>query len=397
MKDCEVTVKRLLKFSGVPLLLAGLLAILLARASLIHAAPALKATPASSCQWSVVASPNVGSKTNDTLNSVAAIAANDVWAVGDYTKPDGAVLALAEHWDGSQWSIVPAPNPHIGGIVLEAVSADATNDVWAVGDSGKVRSSTNTLIERWDGTQWSIISSPNAGINNNLDGVAAIAPNNVWAVGDYNNGADVLIEHWDGTQWSVVPGVNPSNIDNTLYSVSAVSASDIWAVGSANMNGKETTLTEHWDGTSWSAVSSPNNQDPLGNIFLSVSASSASNVWAVGSSVSNHQTLIERWNGTKWSLVPGLSLPPNKYVDLNGVVALSSNNVWMAGDRNIEQQTLIGHWNGTKWNVVSSPSPGMPGNDLKGITSPPGTNQLWSVGFTYNTSGLVQTLIERYC
>lgn len=397
MKDCGVTVKQLLKLSSVPLLLAGLLAILLARASLIHAAPASQVTSTSSCQWSVVASPNGGSKTNDVLHGVAAIAANDVWAVGDYTKADGALLPLAEHWNGSRWSVVPMPNLHIGGIVLEAVSADATNDVWAVGSSARVRSNSNTLIEHWDGTNWSIIASPNAGVDNVLYGVAALAPDNVWAVGDYNDGEDVLIEHWDGMQWSVVDGVNPGNVNNGLSSVTAISANDIWAVGYtlSSLNAPLQTLTEHWNGTQWSRVSSPN-VPKISNSLLSVSASVTNNVWAVGN-LGNQQTLIERWDGTKWSLVPGLPLPPYKYVELNGVVALSSNNVWMAGNRNAEQQTLIGHWNGTKWNVVSSPSPGTVENTLNSIAAVPETNQLWSVGFLYNTSGLVQTLIERYC
>ena len=363
-----------------------------------HAAPASKATPASACQWSVVASPNVGSKTNDTLNGVAAITANDVWAVGDYTKPDGALLTLAEHWDGSAWSIVPTPNLHIGGTFLESVSSDATNDVWAVGASERVRSSYNTFVEHWDGTQWNIISSPNVGTNDVLYGVAALAPDNVWAVGEYNNGDNVLIEHWDGTQWSVVPGVNPGNVNNSFYSVTAISANDIWAVGftSSTSSVHEQTLIEHWNGTQWSRVSSPN-VPKIGNFLLSVSASATNNVWAVGYLVSNQQTLTERWDGTKWSLVPGIPAHSGSYVQFNGVVALSTNNVWAAGYADTERQTLIGRWNGTKWNAVSSPSPGMQGNVLKGITSVPSTNQLWSVGFTYNTSGLVQTLIERYC
>src|SRR5579863_7528626 len=62
---------------------------------------------AQSCgRWTVVASPNVGSNQN-YLNSVAVISLNDVWAVG--TTSSGT---LTEHWNGTQWSVVPRP-PHV--------------------------------------------------------------------------------------------------------------------------------------------------------------------------------------------------------------------------------------------------------------------------------------------
>ncbi len=72
------------------------------------------------------------------------------------------------------------------------------NDIWAVGFSG---SSTlpQTLVEHWNGSQWSIVPSPNVGTNlNSLNGVTVVSANNVWAVGVYFNAANLqktLIEH----------------------------------------------------------------------------------------------------------------------------------------------------------------------------------------------------------
>src|SRR3712207_7700528 len=46
--------------------------------------------------------------------------------------------------------------------------------------------SDRTLIERWDGSTWSTVASPNMGSGyHELLGVAALAPNDVWAVGSY--------------------------------------------------------------------------------------------------------------------------------------------------------------------------------------------------------------------
>src|SRR4030095_1324994 len=88
------------------------------------------------------------------------------------------------------------------------------------------------------GGNWQVIPSGN-GPNpvNELHGVSALTENDVWAVGvSYNTERTVgssLIEHWNGAQWSVVPSPNPSSSLNILYSVAAVAANDVWAVGFA--------------------------------------------------------------------------------------------------------------------------------------------------------------------
>jgi hypothetical protein len=60
--------------------------------------------------WTIIPSPN-GDGRRSTLNAVAGVSPDDVWAVGLMTPPDsGAPQTLIEHWDGLSWSIVPSPN-----------------------------------------------------------------------------------------------------------------------------------------------------------------------------------------------------------------------------------------------------------------------------------------------
>ena len=51
---------------------------------------------AEAASWSVVPSPNPGVSGNQ-LNSVAVVASNNVWAVGDMTAGNGASQTLIEH------------------------------------------------------------------------------------------------------------------------------------------------------------------------------------------------------------------------------------------------------------------------------------------------------------
>src|SRR5260370_39163483 len=59
--------------------------------------------------WTIVSSPNNGTLTN-TLYSVAARNSTDAWAVGYYVPVAGKTNTLTQHWDGTSWSIVSSPS-----------------------------------------------------------------------------------------------------------------------------------------------------------------------------------------------------------------------------------------------------------------------------------------------
>src|ERR1700731_205107 len=48
------------------------------------------------------------------FTSVVAISPSDVWAVGNTTTPSGqgiVAAALAEHWNGTKWTVISTPDP----------------------------------------------------------------------------------------------------------------------------------------------------------------------------------------------------------------------------------------------------------------------------------------------
>src|SRR5207253_10400789 len=82
---------------------------------------------------------------------------------------------------------------------------------------------------------WAIVDSPNSRptpTDNFPSGVTCVSASDCWAVGYYNNVSayQTLIEHWDGSSWTTVssPNTNPTQ-QNLLRSVTCVSASDCWA------------------------------------------------------------------------------------------------------------------------------------------------------------------------
>ncbi|HEX9988655.1 MAG TPA: hypothetical protein VGE45_09285 [Chloroflexia bacterium] len=339
-------------------------------------------TPIPSCglAWRDVPAANPGS----ALYGIEVVSANDIWAVGlDYTGP--TARTLIEHWNGTQWAIVPSPNVGTESSYLFKVSAVSASDIWAIGTHNG-----RTLALHWDGAQWSIVSTPNPGTNENyLLDVKAVSANDVWAVGYFRSGSpypfQMFIAHWDGKSWSQVPSPNTGFFSNVLTSVDAISANDIWAVGysmAQNAPASQTqTLTIHWNGSSWSVV-------PSGsfNQLNSVSAVSSNDVWAVGSNELYDITM--HWNGSFWSEVPSPE-PGNNSINLNDVEAISSNDVWAVG---YYESLAVGgtvplmiHWDGTQWNQVERDWGTAP--DFLTAVDAVSSTDVWAAGYNY-TDGL---------
>jgi hypothetical protein len=346
---------------------------------------------AEAAAWKLIPSPSPG-VTDNELFSVATVAANDVWTVGDITISGGAVQTLTEHWNGTQWSVVTSPNPGAFRNVLNGVIAVSSNDVWAVGTFNNASDVPQTLAEHWNGTQWSAIPSPNVGHSDNfLNGATAISTNDVWAVGQFRNASgffQTLTLHWNGKKWKVVASPNVGTNSNVLSGVTAISTNDVWSVGNTTVsNGFFQTLTEHWNGTQWSIIPSPN-PNMNSSVLNAVRAVSTSDVWAVGQT--STLTLIEHWNGTQWSVVKSPSPGTNNL--LRGVAVVSAKDIWAVGFEVASGLTLIEHWNGTKWSVVKSPNPSSTLNVLDGAAADPVSHQTWAVGVFFNASGVAQTL-----
>jgi hypothetical protein len=315
--------------------------------------------------WSKVASPTPGSKYT-TLTGVSADSPADAWAVGNYgnatcTSSTNVIL----HWNGTAWSQVASPNPGAACNYLNGVTAISPTDAWAVGQSCAVAINTcSTLILHWNGTAWSKVASPSPGPGGYypLTAVTADSPTDAWATGYYCTISScatraMLFLHWNGTAWSQVKTPNPGPGIYYPSSVSADSPTDAWATGlyctTTNSCDVEHTLILHWNGTAWSKVASPR-PGPARNGLNGVTAISPTDAWAVGGYCAPHAcpdstTLILHWNGTAWSRVT--SPDPGAENGLGAVSATTPSNVWAVGFDDADALTL--HWNGTAWSETS--------------------------------------------
>jgi hypothetical protein len=357
---------------------------------------AVPAAPAFAATWSVTPTPDAGSGRN-MFAAVDAISTTDAWAVG-YSGPDSAPWVdrpLAARWNGSTWSLDSPPTP-TGGGWLSDVDGNATGNVWAVGQSGG-----GALTQRWNGTAWSTVPNPvPAGANGAvLEGVKTFDTGSAWAVGSATlpssrPSVQTLIQRWNGTSWSIVPSPNPDQTQNKLVAVDGVAADDAWAVGGIGHDGyggeTVTPLVLRWNGSTWTRVPLPDD-GPMFSVpvLRDVVVVSNDDVWAVGQVF--HLGLLRQvpyllhWNGQTWqhSTIP---TPPAGV--FNGVTALSSTKVYAVGVG--DSRALIARWNGAAWSRETTPSTA--GSSLLGGAAATGTGTVWGVGAQANSSGTLRTL-----
>jgi hypothetical protein len=89
------------------------------------------------------------------LAAVSCVGAADCTAVSS----SGDVI---EHWNGTTWSSSLAQTrPGTSDFILTSISCTGASNCMAVGSYVKKSSDQVNLAEHWNGTEWSIVRTPN--------------------------------------------------------------------------------------------------------------------------------------------------------------------------------------------------------------------------------------------
>jgi hypothetical protein len=359
------------------------------------------------CGFHLVTSPSPGN--GNVLNAVSGVSSSDVWSVGWQYISGPTPYTLAEHFNGTAWSVVTTPNPSSNGNQLFAVTQVSTKNAWAVGWQNMSSSGDGqALITHWNGTAWSQVTAPPlSGQFAYLYNVTAITATNVWAVGqsiDANSDQPTpLAEHWNGKKWSVVASPNLGTYGSKFYRVSGTAADDVWAVGGTWTSSQRNALlafAEHWNGKKWSVVKIPN-ANSIDDVLNGLVAIAPDDAWTVGDyyTGSIFRTFTEHWDGTTWKIVksPDVGIGGDALFDMT---AFSKTAVWAVGQvfAASSRTTLALKWGGQKWAVVKSPNlSGDNPDGFLGAAAIPGSTDLWAVGGSNQPSGNYDlTLTARY-
>jgi streptogramin lyase len=333
-------------------------------------------------QWSTTSIPgprNIG----QSVSCTSASACVEVGAEGGY----GDGYPSAHSWNGTEWSSMGqgAARPSNGTeVTLSGVSCTETSACVAVGHYINSASVEVTLAESWNGTEWSVKSTPNptGAKASSLFGVSCTTSAACTAVGQYNNSSGTrvtLVERWNGTEWSIQSTPNPSgSLETKFVAVSCSSASACSAVGEYRQSTYTTlSFAEGWNGTEWKEQAIPNPGETTGSKLTGISCTAASACTAVGWYIGSRYpgTLMERWNGTEWNLQT-VANPSNSSETLLDTVSCTSSSSCEAAGRFCTSPCgeaallppLAEHWNGTTWSVQELPVGGGAENKLESVS-----------------------------
>jgi hypothetical protein len=209
------------------------------------------------------------------------------------------LLAAAEHWDGTSWSMQQIVLPVSATYAfMDGVSCPAANSCIAIGGYLAGKQPFIPIAERWNGKRWAmqIIPGPPRKTFASFAALSCPAVRSCVAVGMYQRGA--FGETWNGARWKAQLIPQPSQATAEPDAVSCTSATSCLTVGGDN---EGAAFAAHWNGRKWGEV--PPITPKAGSLdteLRGVSCASATDCEAVGHTADAAGILAELWNGKKW-------------------------------------------------------------------------------------------------
>jgi hypothetical protein len=189
--------------------------------------------------------------------------------------------------------------------------------------------------------------------------------------------------------FKAIPTPN-ENFNNGLSAASASSPSDIWAVGES---------TIHFDGTKWTAFQPATNTGDTFSNLAGVVDISPTLAWAAGNvttSAGIPGQVINQWNGTQWSVFPGPTFASGDQPNIKAMASTSATDIWAIGDLLSDNGQLLSflfeHYDGTSWTASTIIS----GDAFLFGASADATNDAWSVGFNGPENDSSRTLAMHF-
>ncbi|MGB7052165.1 MAG: hypothetical protein WBG41_11395 [Acidimicrobiales bacterium] len=355
-------------------------------------------TPQQGSTWSPVTVPEPSADFSGKLLGATCSANANCLAVGWGSTTGSLLSTLVEHWNGKAWTPQASPNPTGSGDVfpqLDAVACVTASDCTTVGTDFTTSNNANTVAEQWNGTDWSVATTPDAAgaTTSTLTGVSCFSSSFCMAVGSAGTTSpDVisLAEQWDGSSWSIdtTPNVDGA-IQTFLTSVACPSTTQCVAVGYSLSSAGTIPIVEQWNGSSWTLLNPPVPTGSADNELTGISCPTSSACFATGrtypTSSSAPLTLAEAWNGTNWSTMTTPNPTGLVGAFFNSVSCLNSTTCEAAGEGLIDEsgdtQTLVERLTAETWAVETTPNEsGVTTSLLSALACPHGSFDCVAVG-----------------
>jgi hypothetical protein len=247
--------------------------------------------------WSLVTGPEPGSA--NWLTGVTCVNSSDCWASGyDYNLFSGVYEGFIDQYSSGSWGS-SASQTTPANELFSGIACSGASECWAVGEGGNIEYSPTILIWSYSGSSWQAVSGLTTAAE--LYGVTCASASECWAVGQ-TSADQTLIEKYNGSDW--VQFSSPSlGVYSGLNRVSCITATDCWAVGVYYVDLATDQIRgffEEYSGSSWNTVNSGVTGATDYDYLYAMTCDGTVNCWAVGlqapsASSTTWENLIEQY------------------------------------------------------------------------------------------------------
>jgi hypothetical protein len=327
-------------------------------------------------RWDGASWDPVGGGPGGSIDALAVF--HDGWRPALYAANS---MATVSRWDGTRWQpVVGTSGSGVEGFGVRTfcVYDDGSGPVlYAGGQIWSAQGAAVDHIARWDGVDWSSLSSSRG---------AGIVGYGVYALADYDDGSGSAlfaggsiwcasgfeannIVRWDGSSWSPLSTPTTIGLSNTVGALGVYddgSGPGLYAGGSFYSAGGVTVRNvARWDGTTWSPLSGPSGTGVAGSVhaFAVFDDGTGPALYVGGYFQSAGGVTVKhvaQWDGTTWTALIGpLGEGPDGYVDAlavfddgNGPALYAGGDFDTAGEIAVNG---IAKWDGVSWHALSGP------------------------------------------
>jgi hypothetical protein len=240
-------------------------------------------------EWKVQSSPTPTSATGIQVRGISCLSASECSAVGTY----GVTTTFGLRWNGSEWSLQTTKNPTTE-TYLTSISCVSSSFCMATGyyyDS--VSASWIALAERWDGSEWSVktVAKPAGSTRTWFFGVSCTSSSACTAIGD-KEGAErqPMAQRWNGTEWSLQTTPTIKSFQSAVDIVCPSSTACTAIAYGLDGGSVDIPIALRWSGSEWTKQSLPLPAGALNSIPNSLSCVVSRGCMMVGQ--------YSYWNGS---------------------------------------------------------------------------------------------------
>jgi len=304
-----------------------------------------------------------------------------LYAGGIFTTAGGVEVNRIARWNGSTWSALEGPSGIglNGTLRALAVFDDGSGPaLYAGGNFTTAGGVTVNGVAKWDGTEWSALNSPggtgvatNFGYSPYVEAFAVFDDGSgsaLYVGGRFTTAGGVTVHSiakWDGTEWSALSSGGGTGVSGNAAFVSTLAVFDdgsgpaLFAGGSfTSAGGAAANFIAKWDGSVWAATGGPSDIGVNGSVFaLVVFDDDTGPALYLGGQFTQAGGIpasrIARWNGSAWSSL-GLGLGFNcraltVFDDGLGSALYAAGSFLEAGG---SPANRIARWDGSAWSPL---------------------------------------------